>query len=94
MRMITALEHFDVHSTNKSIRIQDNVRSYAMGVLGACQDVLWLLQDTHNPLGLDGTSGTRHKRRRAIIEHALFSDVSIDALRHFSAIRLPRSLAT
>jgi hypothetical protein len=65
-----------------------------MGALGAYKDVLWLLNDTHDPLGLNASSGTRRKRRRAIIQHALCDDLSLDELRHFSAIRLPRSVAT
>jgi hypothetical protein len=94
MRMKTVLEHYDVHSTNTSIRLQDSVHSYAMGALGADQDVLWLLDDTHDPLCLNASSGTRHSRRRAIIQHALFADVSLDELRRFSAFRLPRSVIT
>jgi hypothetical protein len=90
----TALEHYDMHSTTKSILVLHSDHSRAMGALGAYQDVLWLLDDTHDPIGLNASSGTRCKRRRATIEHALFADASLDELRHFFAIRLPGSVAT
>jgi hypothetical protein len=83
-----------VHSTNKTIQFQASVHNYTMGALGAYQDVLWLLDNTHDPLGLNASSGTRRKRHRAIIQHALFDDVPLDEIRHFSDFRLPRSVAT